>query len=96
MSRTSVNVTFSIAAVMAMTSSPAHTQAPDTCNRAAMDGVIGQTSFFVTNVIYDIAAYAPEQIVRFLRPGDDPGPTRANRLTVVFDADGRATRAYCG
>lgn len=92
----SAGAAFAIFVTVALSYGPVHAQTPDTCNRAAMDEVMGQTSFFVTQVIYDIAAYAPEQVVRFLRPGDAPGPVRESRLTVVFDGEGRATQAYCG
>lgn len=89
-------LTLTLAAGVALPAIPLKAQEADTCNRSAMSHVIGETSFVVTNVIYEIAAYAPEQIVRYLRPGDDPGAVRASRLSVVFDADGRVTRVYCG
>lgn len=85
-----------ICAAISWGAGPVRAQAPDTCNRAAMEAVIGQTSFFATQVIYDIAAVAPERIVRFLRPGDAPGPENTRRLSVVFDGDGRVTRVFCG
>lgn len=96
MTRLVVLVTLVIAAMTGLPLTQLHAQEPDTCDRVAMDDVIGATSFSVTNVVYEIAAYAPNQIVRYLRPGEDPGFERSDRLTVVFDGDGRVIRVYCG
>lgn len=86
---------FAVALAFGMAPSAVQAQAPDTCNRAPMEEVIGQTSFFAMNVVYEIAAYAPEQIVRILRPGEDPGVARPTRMTIYLDSDGRVREVRC-
>lgn len=86
---------FAVALAWGMAPSAALAQAPDTCNRTPVEEVIGQTTFFAMNVVYEIAEYAPEQIVRILRPGEDPGFTRPTRMTIYLDSEGRVREVRC-
>lgn len=96
MTRTVAFVTLTFAAMITALASPLTAQTPDTCNRAAMADMIGQPTFYVVNVVYEIAEYAPEQVVRLLRPGQEPGFVRPNRMTVLLDDDGLVAEVYCG
>lgn len=88
--------TLTLTALIGLPEGSAQAQTSDTCNLAAMDGVVGQTSAFATNLINDLQEYASDQIVQFLLPGENPEDVDMRRLTVVFGGDGKVTRAYCG
>lgn len=88
--------TLTLAALIGLPAGPIQAQTSDTCNLAEMDGAVGQTSAYATNAVNDIQEFAPDQIVRFLLPGEAPGVVDMRQLTVVFGSDGRVVRIYCG
>lgn len=96
MTPTKAMAALAVTALVGLSATSGQAEAPDTCNRAAMADMIGEPTFYVVNVIYEIAEYAPEQVVRLLRPDQEPGFERPNRMTVLLDESGNVAEVYCG